>query len=251
MLCPAASLHRFDGYSLRVDPLALQEEVAAPYIRLLALLVRRNQATIWGERLWRGGVLPCSAVALGFAERLALLVPQEPYRTIFNILGFRSYQPGALAPFFAACHLPHLPLPVTTHARALLSPPADYKHEMKLSLVHLTFLPPHASLALLLAVWPMCRARREAQDYLAMLLGKARFGWVPGPGAWLGRAESGSPGGQVQAGRCRGGAALRHASWHAAARLECTRVLAGVPARLPPPCAALCVAGGATRLHCC
>ncbi|KAL4855268.1 Fanconi anemia group I protein [Chlorella vulgaris] len=75
------------------------EEVAAPYIRLLALLVRRNQATIW-----------------------------------------------------------------------------DYQHEMKLSLVHLTFLPPHASLALLLAVWPMCRARREAQDYLAMLLGKARFG---------------------------------------------------------------------------
>ncbi|KAL4858468.1 hypothetical protein ACK3TF_001444 [Chlorella vulgaris] len=71
------------------------EEGAAPYIRLLAPLVRRNQATIW-----------------------------------------------------------------------------DHNREMKLSLVHLTFLPPHASLALLLAVWPMCQANREAQDCLAMLLGK-------------------------------------------------------------------------------
>lgn len=106
-------------------------------------------------------------------------------------MGFRSYQPGALTPFFAACHLPHLPLslplPVNTNcSRPLRLPVADYKHEMKLSLVHLTFLPPHASLALLLAVWPMCRARKEAQDYLAMLLGKARFGWVPGPGpGWV------------------------------------------------------------------
>ncbi|KAL4858467.1 hypothetical protein ACK3TF_001444 [Chlorella vulgaris] len=74
---------------------AAAEEGAAPYIRLLAPLVRRNQATIW-----------------------------------------------------------------------------DHNREMKLSLVHLTFLPPHASLALLLAVWPMCQANREAQDCLAMLLGK-------------------------------------------------------------------------------
>jgi hypothetical protein len=31
----------------------LQEEVAAPYVRLMALLVRRNQATIGGEG-WLG-----------------------------------------------------------------------------------------------------------------------------------------------------------------------------------------------------
>lgn len=43
----------------------MQEEVAAPFIRLLALLVRRNAATIGGERagVWgscrcRGRVLP-------------------------------------------------------------------------------------------------------------------------------------------------------------------------------------------------
>ncbi|EFN56539.1 hypothetical protein CHLNCDRAFT_144181 [Chlorella variabilis] len=75
-----------------------REEVAAPYVRLLALLVRRNQATI-----------------------------------------------------------------------------GDHLGEMKLSLEHLAFLPPAAGLALLLAVWPVCWARRDAHDYVAMLLRKAMF----------------------------------------------------------------------------
>lgn len=115
----------------------------------------------------------------------------------------------------------------------------DHMSDMKLSLEHLAFLPPNAALALLLAVWPMCRsgmerehsgvglgprgvqqtglaaaraasqradgpllrpparlppptqhrpaspsfplrARRDAQDYVVMLLRKAmfRYGWV-------------------------------------------------------------------------
>lgn len=112
----------------------------------------------------------------------------------------------------------------------------DYLKEMRLSLEHLTFLPPSAALALLLAVWPMCRcavrcrpgsgpehpfpgagvpalpvlacavcfsvgmpvtacpptcnssmsgaplfsvcrSRRDAQDYVVMLLRKAMFRW--------------------------------------------------------------------------
>ncbi|KAL4443971.1 hypothetical protein ABPG75_011708 [Micractinium tetrahymenae] len=75
-----------------------KEEVAAPYVRLLALIVRRNQATI-----------------------------------------------------------------------------SDYFKEMQLSLEHLAFLPPSAAMALLLAVWPMCRSRRDTQDYVVMLLRKAMF----------------------------------------------------------------------------
>jgi hypothetical protein len=51
---------------------------------------------------------------------------------------------------------------------------------MKLSLEHLAFLPPGAGLALLLAVWPVCRARRDAHDYVAMLLRKAMFRCVLG-----------------------------------------------------------------------
>ena len=42
-------------------------------------------------------------------------------------------------------------------------------------LEHLPFLPPGAALSLLMAVWPLARCRRDAQDYLVMLLRKAMF----------------------------------------------------------------------------
>lgn len=60
------------------------------------------------------------------------------------------------------------PLPSDAHT-------SDQLPDMKLSLEHLAFLPPGCALALLLAVAPLCRARRDAQDYLAMLLRKAMF----------------------------------------------------------------------------
>ena len=64
-----------------------------------------------------------------------------------------------------------------------------------MSLEALAFLPPGAALSLLLAVWPLARARRDVQDYIVMLLRKAMFrsaglGWA-GPGrlgglGWVG-----------------------------------------------------------------
>ena len=47
-----------EASNILFSPCLLQEEVAAPYVRLLALLVRRNQATIGGER---DSCLPVSA----------------------------------------------------------------------------------------------------------------------------------------------------------------------------------------------
>ncbi|GAB4818334.1 hypothetical protein N2152v2_005380 [Parachlorella kessleri] len=52
---------------------------------------------------------------------------------------------------------------------------AEYLNDFKVSLENLAFLPPNAALSLLLAVWPLCRARRDVQDYLVMLLRKAMF----------------------------------------------------------------------------
>lgn len=51
----------------------MQEEVAAPFIRLLALLVRRNAATIGGEAAWLlPGKLVSATRPLNSTQRSAL-----------------------------------------------------------------------------------------------------------------------------------------------------------------------------------
>ena len=112
-----------------------QEEVAAPYVRLLALLVRRNQATIGGERT-------CACLPACPSPRL----PCQP----------DSWTCMPAQPQFGS---PALPPPSSTH-RPLATLAADYMQEMRLSLEHLALLPPNAALSLLLAVWPMCRCVR-------------------------------------------------------------------------------------------
>lgn len=53
--------------------LGAREEVAAPYVRLLALLVRRNQATIGGERRRAATVAYPGQVLAYFAQPLLLM----------------------------------------------------------------------------------------------------------------------------------------------------------------------------------
>jgi hypothetical protein len=53
----------------------------------------------------------------------------------------------------------------------------------QVSLENMAFLPATSSLSLLLALWPLCRSRRDIQDYLVMLLRKAMFRWGP----WRGK----------------------------------------------------------------
>lgn len=111
-----------------MPPLCPQEEVAAPYVRLLALIVRRNQATISGE------------------HPLALLL----------LVLCTAATPDAIT--LPGC-LPRLSIHCVAALHPLL---ADYFKEMQLSLEHVAFLPPNAAIALLLAVWPMCRRARSA-----------------------------------------------------------------------------------------
>lgn len=58
-------------------------------------------------------------------------------------------------------------------------PPAFATHELlpvlKTAMEGISFLPPGAALGLLLASWPMCSKRRDAKDFVIMLLRKAMF----------------------------------------------------------------------------
>lgn len=47
--------------------------------------------------------------------------------------------------------------------------------EVRAALENLAALPPGAAIALLLALWPLCRARKDIADYVIMLLRKAMF----------------------------------------------------------------------------
>jgi hypothetical protein len=114
----------------------LQEEVAAPYVRLLALLVRRNQATIGGERVLFYPCCCCSCDALHVPAHSCHCLP-----ACLLALLCSAFANLALANLCCS----KFPLP------------ADYMQEMRLSLEHLALLPPNAALSLLLAVWPMCR----------------------------------------------------------------------------------------------
>ena len=51
----------------------------------------------------------------------------------------------------------------------------EHVADLKVGLEHLALLPPAAALSLLLAAWPLARARRDVRDYLVMLLRKAMF----------------------------------------------------------------------------
>lgn len=73
---------------------------------------------------------------------------------------------------------------------------AGHLQPLKDCLAHFAGLPPEAAMALLRALWPLCRVRRELQDHVVMLLRKVMYGrdansrWAPHLG-WGG--VSGTP----------------------------------------------------------
>lgn len=65
-------------------------------------------------------------------------------------------------------HLIFLPPTCFICLFASLPPNADHMKEMKVSLEHLIFLPPNSALALLLAVWPICRRAAQSHKLLGL-----------------------------------------------------------------------------------
>lgn len=103
---------------------------------------------------------------------------------------------ACLAENCSICHVCVSTLPAHLSASIAFHPPcADYFKEMQLSLEHLAFLPPNAALALLLAVWPMCRCALQAcvalnswpapcllqamPSFRHLLVGHSRLGAMP------------------------------------------------------------------------
>ena len=56
---------------------------------------------------------------------------------------------------------------------------AAHLQPLKDCLSHFAALPPEAAMALLRALWPLCRARRELRDHVVMLLRKVMYGRDP------------------------------------------------------------------------
>ena len=147
----------------------MQDYAAAPYVRLLALLVRRNGALM-------------ADYLNDFKVTLEVCAPALlPGLTRCPLHQLRCWS-SALDQLVAALHTrgcsqrtSHL---YTIHPR----------HPQ-----NLVFLPPNAALSLLLALWPMCRERQDIQAYMITLLRQAMFRWVRPPPPWMQAARGNAP----------------------------------------------------------
>ncbi|GBF90249.1 hypothetical protein Rsub_03382 [Raphidocelis subcapitata] len=124
-----------------------------------------------------GGRVPSQAPPNTRAVRLGLLllgcVFEHHAEARDEVL--RSCQLGATK--LEAC-LPH----VLLLSRLCAAQPAllaAHTQPLKDCLSHFAALPPEAAMALLRALWPLCRVRRELQDHVIMLLRKVMYGRDP------------------------------------------------------------------------